>query len=587
MIHRLERQCVALAFIAVSLLAGLFTLHRFDDLDVCWHLRTGQWILAQGRIPRSDPFAGGADAPAWIDFEWGAQTLAAGVANLIGIAGLQLSVVGLVVATLLLFFFTSDRSPTLLIAGLCFTLTAWPRFLIRPDIVSLPLLLVTMGWIDRIPRSPRSTPLLLAMLTAISVNLHGSFILIPSLIATASLGALASRMKRDLLLAHGYALGLSLLAALFNPYGYRIYALFEPYLKSLLSAVGILPPTQGLIEMEWIPTWRLLANDPLFPTVPSLLLFGTLVLSFARLRRRASTRRFFCALGAITLGLSAVRHLLPFGAVALAIIAENERERIAEPPGPEVPGRAAGVRFASRFAAAGMGVLVAAGYQYSVLTDRFYVSRNVPNVTGVGFYSDTTPEGAVQWLSQYLPPGELFNNYNSGAYLLYRLYPHVRIYTDSRLIDLTRYQEVLRADYDPAAFDELVRRDRIGTVVLLHPSPESISLLPRLAKDPRWRMAFRDANTTIHVRVDLPPPVRRPQPLSLPPAVGPASRTINDFLARFKRHTLPAAEFTDAFVSEVLGDRERQIQAYRRALARAPGNPKALFFLERLGAATN
>ena len=100
-------------------------------------------------------------------------------------------------------------------------------------------------------------------------------------------------------------------------------------------------------------------------------------------------------------------------------------------------------------------------------------------------------------------------------------------------------------------------------------------------------MAFRDANTTIHVRVDLPPPVRRPQPLSLPPAVGPASRTINDFLARFKRHTLPAAEFTDAFVSEVLGDRERQIQAYRRALARAPGNPKALFFLERLGAAPN
>src|SRR5207249_8034605 len=85
MIHRLERQCVALAFVAVSLLAGLFTLHRFDDLDVCWHLRTGQWILDQGRIPRSDPFAGGADAPAWIDFEWGAQTLAACVANLIGV----------------------------------------------------------------------------------------------------------------------------------------------------------------------------------------------------------------------------------------------------------------------------------------------------------------------------------------------------------------------------------------------------------------------------------------------------------------------------------------------------------------------
>src|SRR2546426_3202355 len=179
MVQRLERHCVALAFIGVAFLAGLFTLHRFDDFDICWHLRTGQWILAQGRVPHLDPFTAGAGAMAWIDFEWGAQALAAVVVNLIGLAGLQLTVVGLVVATLLFFFFASYRSPTLFIAALCFTLTAWQRFLVRPDILSLPLLLVTMVWIDRIPRASRSAPILLALLTAVSVNLHGSFILIP------------------------------------------------------------------------------------------------------------------------------------------------------------------------------------------------------------------------------------------------------------------------------------------------------------------------------------------------------------------------------------------------------------------------
>ncbi|HMC82485.1 MAG TPA: hypothetical protein VKL61_04565, partial [Candidatus Polarisedimenticolia bacterium] len=77
---------------------------------------------------------------------------------------------------------------------------------------------------------------------------------------------------------------------------------------------------------------------------------------------------------------------------------------------------------------------------------------------------------------------------------------------------------------------------------------------------------------------------RRLRPLSLPPAIEPAAETINRQLARFKRYTLPAAELTDAFVSAILGDRARQVEAYRRALARAPGNPQATLFLKRLGA---
>jgi len=586
-LQRLERAITGVAFVAIALLAGLFTVHRFDDLDICWHLRTGQWILSEGRIPHTDPFAGGTVVPSWVDFEWGSQVIAAIAVKLGGLAGLQLLVAGLVVATLLIFFFSAPRSPTLLLAGLCFTLTAWQRFLIRPDILCLPMLLIAMAWIDRIPRATRSTPILLAMLTAVMVNLHGSFILIPTLVAAASFGALLSRREPAILLAHGRALVLCCLAALLNPYGYQIYVLFAPYLSSVLSAVGIISPVQRLVELEWTPTWRLFASDPLFPTFPSLLLVGALIFSFVRLKSRDSLRRGLCALAAFALALSAVRHLLPFGVVALAVIAQNERDRLRASHGLKATGRWTGLFPAMRLAVAAGVVMLTAWYHFSVLTDRFYVEMEVPDVTGVGFYPDTIPEGAVQWLSEYQPVGELFNNYNSGAYLLYRLDPHVRVYTDSRLIDLTRYQEALRAVYDPGAFDELVRRDGIGTVVLLHPSPETVTLLPRLASDSRWRMVFRDANSTIHIRTDLPAPVRRAPSLHLPPVIDPASRKINDFLAGFKRYTLPAAELTDAFVSEVLGDRERRIDAYRRALARAPGNEKASYFLEQLGATSH
>jgi hypothetical protein len=200
-------------------------------------------------------------------------------------------------------------------------------------------------------------------------------------------------------------------------------------------------------------------------------------------------------------------------------------------------------------------------------------------VTGVGINLDLVPEGAVQWLSTHEPPGRLFNNYNSGSYLLYRLAPQVRTYIDARFDVSAVNRDSAAALADPAVFEAFVEREGIGTLVLQHPSPESITLLPALARDPRWRLAFRDANSTIHVRADASPPAPRTPPIALEPAIEPGAARINAFLARFKRATLPAAELTDAFVSALLGEHDREAEAYRRALARDPGNPKALEFL--------
>ena len=71
---------------------------------------------------------------------------------------------------------------------------------------------------------------------------------------------------------------------------------------------------------------------------------------------------------------------------------------------------------------------------------------------------------------------------------------------------------------------------------------------------------------------------RRATPVALEPVVEPAAARVNAWLAGFKRRSLPAAELTDAFVSNVLGDRDRERQAYERALARSPDDPKVLAF---------
>jgi hypothetical protein len=569
-----------IAALCITLLAGLFTLQQLVDFDVLWHVRTGEWILATHQIPRTDPFGGRTAGQPWLDVAWGFQVAAAAVAGRAGLAGLQIALLLVVIATFLFYFHRAPRTPMILAGALLFVLAAGFRFLPRPDLLALPLAMMAAVLVERLARRPASSIVLIGLLTAAWANLHGSYVLVPILLLAATLGAwpgaLPPRSVRD----HATALLVSVAAPLANPCGARIYTLLAPYVRSLFAAVGLQPPEASLSVSEWTPTWRALVRDSIFPTAAFVLFVAILALSFLLAGRRAPLGRLLGAGAMLALGLAAVRNVLPLGAVGLVALSSNERDRLmleADAAGGEV-----GTVLAAGWFRVTASVLVAAvslSYAHAVLTDRYYVMRDLPVVTGVGINLDLVPEGAVQWLATHAPPGTLFNNYNSGSYLLYRLAPEVRTYIDARFDVSAVNREIEAALGDHGAFETLVEREGIGTIVLQHPSPESITLLPSLARDPHWRLAFRDANSTIHVRADALPPAARPRPIAIGPAIEPGAARINAFLARFKRASLPAAELTDAFVSALLGDHDREVEAYRRALARDPGNPKALEYL--------
>ncbi len=573
---RLSRAAGWIAVLAIGVLAVLFAAHRIFDFDVLWHLKTGMWILDQGRVPWTDPFGGITAGEAWLDVAWGWQVAAALAVRLWGLTGLQLLTVAMVLATLLLFAARAPRTPLVLASMLLFVLVCGQRFLVRPDLLALPLTLAAVVLLDRIGSGSRTALAGLALLSVFWGNVHGSFILVPILIAAAALGSLRRAAPAAVLRTHGSALGIFFLGSLLNPYTFRIYRLFTPYLRSLLASVGLLPPAEYLGVAEWTPTWRAALFDPIFPTLAFLLFLLVSVVSFLRAAGGIPFSRVLSTAALAVLALAAVRNLLPFGAAALAVIALNEGDRLRRDHGRPGGGEAAAPRARAAALGAAVAILAAAGYFCrALLTDDFYVGRNLPVVTGVGVNPDLVPEGAAGWLAAQEPPGRLFNNYNSGAYLLYRLHPAVRPYIDSRFDTSRRYQEVERILGVEDAFDIWALGEGIGTVVLFHPSPESFSLLPRLSRDPGWVMAFRDANSTVHVRAGTVARARA-RPIPLPPVVEPAAEAINAWLGRFKRAILPAAELTDAFVSRILGDRERERDAFRRALARAPNNPAAL-----------
>jgi hypothetical protein len=108
------------------------------------------------------------------------------------------------------------------------------------------------------------------------------------------------------------------------------------------------------------------------------------------------------------------------------------------------------------------------------------------------------PAKAVQFIQENKPAGPLFNSYNWGGYLIYKLWPDYPVYIDGRT-DL--YDDVfIRRYLDVAAGNEgwqqALDEDRINLVLI-----ESDGTLARFLKaDPAWSTLYQDKMATVFAR---------------------------------------------------------------------------------------
>jgi len=108
------------------------------------------------------------------------------------------------------------------------------------------------------------------------------------------------------------------------------------------------------------------------------------------------------------------------------------------------------------------------------------------------------PAGAVAYLNTHRPAGPLFNSYNWGGYLIWTLYPRLRVYVDGRTdmygTDfITAFFSTLRADYGWQA----TLRSQGVRLVLVEPST---GLAQALANTPGWRLDYRDDHSVLYER---------------------------------------------------------------------------------------
>ncbi|MGE5568074.1 MAG: hypothetical protein ACM3S5_03460, partial [Rhodospirillales bacterium] len=218
--------------------------HLLSDGDTGWHIRAGDWILQNGRVPDRDIFSYTKPNEPWFAWEWLWDVIFSWLHATWGMAAVVVtSLIVLSVTSALLYRLVRRKCSNVLIAiGVVFLANAAStiHWLARPHLFTLLFLVVFYSLLERVRDGRTRLLWFLPPLTIVWANLHGGFFVGIVLIGMYAAGELASwlfeadsearraalaRSKPYLVTAAACAA-----ASLINPYFYQLHVHIYRYL---------------------------------------------------------------------------------------------------------------------------------------------------------------------------------------------------------------------------------------------------------------------------------------------------------------------------------------------------------------------
>jgi tetratricopeptide (TPR) repeat protein len=188
----------------LALLGGVAFLlgcYEMGDSDIWWHLRGGQWILEQRRVPDLDPFTFGSADRRWIDIHWAYEVILALVHRAGGVGALVLLGAAVGAIAFMVCLTARRREWSVPVAILCW-LPALVLFSFRldprPEIFSLCYIGCFLAVLWRAEERP-ALAWILPGVQVLWVNMQGLFVFGPLLIglfAAAHAATLAGQYVR-------------------------------------------------------------------------------------------------------------------------------------------------------------------------------------------------------------------------------------------------------------------------------------------------------------------------------------------------------------------------------------------------------
>jgi hypothetical protein len=469
------------------------------DADAGWHIRTGEWILANGKVPAKDLFSFTQPGKNWYAWEWLTDVFWAWLTAHGGLATLVLFAALLLAFTYALVFRMARRHADPVVALLVTMAGAAAsamHWFARPHLITLLFTVLFYMALERV-REGRTRLFgvpYLAILPAATIlwtNLHGAFFVGAILIGAycggellrAAFTPLAEVRAAALRLARNYGLSAAgcLAASIVNPYGYRLHEHVVRYL---------LDPYQMDHIIEFF--------SPNFHHPMAVFLEILLLVSVGSAIRSVSKGEFIepLLIGAWAhAALLSVRNIPIFCIVAAPPVAVTITAFLRQLPEWNI---AAWLRRGAARVNGVMGELaetdsIGRWHPVSVLAALAVAAvlhaPNPPSKFHAEFDPKTFPAGAVEKL-RATPSARIFSYDQWGDYLIYRLYPQTRVFVDGRsdFYGGEFGKKVLDAQYVKAGWEKTLNEFAIDTVLL----PSSMPLSGALKESSHWRLVYDD-----------------------------------------------------------------------------------------------
>lgn len=464
--------CIITEILALSSGAQMLSI----DSDLGRHLVLGNYMLDHRTVPTRNLLSHTLPDASRPPYEWLSQILFAVFDRLLGLDGVILLTAIIISVTIAVVFHQSVRASNSPLIALAVTLLAVSatsiHWLPRPHIVTFLLLPLWIAQLEK-KRKHNSAPLyIFPLLMLLWANLHGGFIFGFLALAAYFGGWLWDYLRGRAEIQNGKEFTLigvtSLGASILTPDLWRNWeAVLNNRSSFILSRTAETTPPQ-------------LTNSSAAPFL--ILLILTAIFSLIN-RKNISAAHIFLLGGLAVMALMMARNIPLFAIACTPFLAEWISVKANQ--------ASAWQKFDARFVNLSTSKhIVLFPLLISLTTVAFFINKHSKGIMIYQFDPRVFPVQATDWLEKNPPTGKMFNDFNWGGYLLYRLWPRELVFVDSQS---DFYGEPLLRDYETMMVAghnwlALLEQHQINWVII----PANAPLALQLKQESNWETLYED-----------------------------------------------------------------------------------------------
>ncbi|MGD9976105.1 MAG: hypothetical protein AB7S77_23865 [Desulfatirhabdiaceae bacterium] len=482
-------------FISLFIVLSVFPENGLlNDGDTGFHIRIGEYIMKNLAIPKNDPFSFISPPLFFTAHEWLSAVIMESIHSIAGLTGVVLffaSIISLTYSLLFKLFVAENDNIFISVAlVLLLTVSSAVHWLARPHAFTLLFTVIWYYLLHKHQESPDrnlSSLCFMPLIMVFWVNLHGGFLVGFILNGICILGNLVEYVRmsgedRNILrqkMIDLFSVTLfCVLVCLINPYGWHI--LIFPF---------------QLISQDFMINYIGEFQSPNFHTVLLSFFKYSVLLSIALIalsKKRLKPHALISILVFLSMSLTSVRHVPLFCIIVFPILLGLVRPMI------ENPNSKIGIFFHTRSARCRQTDAQAKGALWPVIVVILVITAAGSERLTHGFDPELKPMNAMAFINSEDIPGNMFNEYETGDFIIYSTWPRYKVFIDGRADmygedHLKAYDTVIKAKQ---GWQDIIEKHDI-TWMMVNPSSPISSLLWEM---PGWHLIYADKVSHVYVR---------------------------------------------------------------------------------------